>query len=55
MKKFYIIKNSGAWMMDELIAFAEQTKFKILFLRKQDTFYDDKISLLEKKGIGIYI
>ena len=40
-------------MMDELVAFSEITKFNILFLRKQETFYDDKISLLEEKGIDI--
>ena len=53
MQKFYIIKNTGAWMMDELVAFAEVTKFNILFLRKQEDFYDDKIKLLEKKGINV--
>jgi colanic acid/amylovoran biosynthesis glycosyltransferase len=53
MQKFYIIKNTGAWMMDELAAFAESTKFTIFFIRKQDPFYDDKIKLLEEKGINI--
>src|ERR1035437_2581010 len=53
MQKFYIIKSTGAWMMDELAAFAESTKFTIFFIRKQDPFYDDKIKLLEEKGINI--
>jgi glycosyltransferase involved in cell wall biosynthesis len=53
MQKFYIIKSAGAWMMDELVAFSEMTKFNILFLRKQETFYDDKISLIEGKGINV--
>jgi len=39
--------------MDELLAFAEQSKFNILFLRKQEAFYDDKIILLKEKGINI--
>jgi glycosyltransferase involved in cell wall biosynthesis len=53
MQKFYIIKNTGAWMMDELVAFAGQTKFSVLFLRKQEAFYDDKIRLLEEKATAI--
>jgi glycosyltransferase involved in cell wall biosynthesis len=53
MQKFYIIKNTGAWMMDELVAFAGQTKFSVLFLRKQEAFYDDKIRLLEEKASAI--
>ena len=40
-------------MMDELIAFAEITKLNILFLRKQEIFYNDKINLLREKGINI--
>src|ERR1035437_3164874 len=54
MQKIYIIKSSGAWMMDELAAFAEITKFNILFLRKQNIFYDDKIRFLEREGINIF-
>jgi glycosyltransferase involved in cell wall biosynthesis len=53
MQKFYIIKSTGAWIMDELAAFAEVTKFNILFTREQDKFYSDKINLLEKKGVKI--
>ncbi len=39
--------------MDELAAFAGQTKFSVLFLRKQEAFYDDKIRLLEEQGITV--
>ncbi len=39
--------------MDELVAFAGQTKFSVLFLRKQEAFYDDKIRLLEEKATAI--
>ena len=39
--------------MDELVAFAGQTKFSVLFLRKQEAFYDDKIRLLEEKASAI--
>jgi len=53
MQQFYIIKSAGAWMMDELVVFAELAKFNILFLRKQEAFYNDKIELLERKGINI--
>ncbi len=40
-------------MMDELLAFAEQSEFSILFLRSQGSFYADKINILERKGINI--
>ena len=53
MQQFYIIKSAGAWMMDELVIFAGLAKFNILFLRKQEAFYNDKIELLERKGINI--
>ena len=40
-------------MMDELVVFAELTKFNIIFLRRQDVFYSDKIKILEDKGINV--
>jgi len=32
MNKIYLIKNLSNWMLDELIAFSDQTKFKVIFL-----------------------
>lgn len=54
MQKLYIIKNSGAWMMDELLVFSQQTTFDLYFLRKQPAFYQDKIDLLESNGVNVY-
>ena len=53
MRKYYIIKSTGVWMLDELLAFSEVVKFNLLFLRNQESFYSDKINLLERKGINI--
>ena len=39
--------------MDEMLVFAEHTRFNVLFLRKQETFYDEQTALLEKKRIKI--
>lgn len=50
----YIIKNLGPWMMDELIAFSKFTKFEIIFLRVQDSFYNDGLNTLESNGIIIH-
>ena len=51
----YIVKSLAPWMMDELIAFAKITKFDLIFLRKQDAFYNEGIQVLEENGIAIYI
>jgi glycosyltransferase involved in cell wall biosynthesis len=53
MQRLYIIKNSGAWMMDELTVFARTSKFSLLFLRQQEQFYDDNIKELQELGIKI--
>ena len=50
----YIIKSLAPWMIDELLAFSELSKFKIIFLRAQDEFYQDEISKLKNNGVGIY-
>ena len=50
----YIIKNLGSWMVDELIAFSQIVNFEIIFLRKQDEFYEEEIEQLLSNGITIY-
>jgi len=50
----YIIKNLNPWMLDELIAFSEFTKFDVIFLRNQDEFYKDGLKKIQKKGIKVY-
>jgi glycosyltransferase involved in cell wall biosynthesis len=54
MSQVYIIKNAGIWIMDELLAFSEKVTFKIIFLRRPGTFFEDKIDILLKRGIKIY-
>ena len=53
-KNIYLIKKLAPWMIDELIAFSEITSFEIIFLRKQDGFYDDTINQLKENDIKIY-
>lgn len=55
MNKIYLIKNLSNWMLDELIAFSGQTKFKVIFLRTQSEFYDEGIKTLRNNGIEILI
>ena len=55
MKKVYLIKNLSPWMLDELIAFSEITKFDIVFLRTPDKFYDEEIAKLKSNGVNIYM
>lgn len=54
MKKIYLIKSLAPWMMDELLAFSEYSKYAIVFLRQQIDFYDDGIAKLKSKGIEIH-
>ena len=51
----YIIKNLAPWMIDELIAISKITKYEIIFLRKQDSFYKEGIQQLSSNGVGISI
>lgn len=53
--KKYIIKKLSPWMIDELIAFSNITKFEIILLRDQEDFYQDDLKRLSEKGIHIYI
>lgn len=50
----YIIKKLVPWMVDELIAFSEMTTFDVIFLRKQDDFYEETIEKLKSNNINIY-
>ncbi|MGE0090015.1 MAG: glycosyltransferase family 4 protein [Bacteroidales bacterium] len=50
----YIIKNLAPWMLDELIAFSQITSFEIVFLRRQNDFYNEGISQLIENGIVIH-
>lgn len=59
MKKFisenkYIVKNLAPWMMDELIALSEMTRYDLIFLREQKDFYNEGLKKLEANGIRIY-
>ncbi|MCB0459704.1 MAG: glycosyltransferase [Flavobacteriaceae bacterium] len=53
--KKYIIKGLAPWMMDELIAFSKIANFDIIFLRNQDSFYQDEIEKLRLRGIKILV
>lgn len=41
-------------MMDELLVLSRVTDFSVLFLRKQEAFYEDKIELIEKQGAKVF-
>lgn len=53
--KIYLIKNISTWMLDELLAFSEYTKFKVVLLRKQPEFYDEGLKKLKNNDIEIII
>lgn len=55
MQYKYIVKNLTPWMLDELMAFSEITKFDIVLLRMPDKFYNEEIAKLKSNGINIYI
>ena len=54
MNKVFIIKNISPWMFDELLAFSNCIKFKIVFLRIPPEFYKEDLEKLRKAGIEIY-
>ncbi len=53
--KIYLIKNISTWMLDELLAFSEYTKFKVVLLRKPPEFYDEGLKKLKNNDIEIII
>lgn len=53
MQHWYIAKNTGPWMLDELMVFSQKTKFNLLFLRNQPAFFQDKLREIENNGINI--
>ena len=42
-------------MIDELLAFSKKTKFEVIFLREQDSFYKDDLEELKSNGVQISI
>ncbi|MET0636794.1 MAG: glycosyltransferase [Chitinophagaceae bacterium] len=52
-KKIYLVKNLSPWMMDELVAFAEQTPFTLILLRGQDSRYDSQLKALSESGVDV--
>ena len=53
VNKIYLIKNLTPWMMDELLAFSNHTKFTVIFIREPKAFYIDELKKLEKNHIQI--
>lgn len=54
MQKIYLIKNLAPWMIDELLAFSDITKFKVVLLKKQNPFFNNELEKLKRRGIEIY-
>lgn len=52
-KKIYLVKNLSPWMIDELLAFADQTSYSLLLLRAPDKKYHDQLTSLRNKGVEI--
>ena len=50
----YIIKSPALCAIDELIVFSELTTFNVIFLRKQDDFYNDAINTLKTNNSNVY-
>lgn len=55
IKNKYIIKSLAPWMIDELIAFSEITKYDIIFLRKQSDFHKEGLKELEENGVRLIV
>ncbi len=53
--KIYLIKNISTWMLDELLAFSEYTKFKVVLLRNPPEFYDEDLKKLKNNDIEIIV
>jgi len=55
MMRIYLIKNISPWMLNELLAFSEFIKFRIILLRKPSSTYSEDLEELEKRDIEIFI
>lgn len=53
MERIYLIKNPSIWMIDELVVFSRHVRFSVLFLRKPNAFYNDRIEKLRENGVEI--
>jgi colanic acid/amylovoran biosynthesis glycosyltransferase len=51
--RIYLIKNPSIWMIDELVVFSRHIHFSVIFLRRPNTFYNDRIEQLRENGTEI--
>lgn len=51
----YIIKVLAPWMIDELIAFSKYAKVDVIFIRKQEEFYNEGLEKLKISNLKTYI
>lgn len=55
MNKIYLVKNISPWMIDELHAFSQFVRFRLILLRKPADLYRKDLDILEEKGVEVLI
>lgn len=55
MNKKYIVKSLTPWMVDELKAISDLTKFDLILLRSPEQFYSDSLDYIKENGSDILI